>query len=436
VVTRHVARRRVEPIPGPFAVTLQLPGSKSIANRALVCAALASGRSTLANVPDGDDTIAMIDALKRLGVGVEVADRVATVDGAGGHLAPGPLTLDAHLAGTTSRFLTALAVLGPGPYLIDGAPSLRARPMAPLHDALATLGARVTPLGEVGHLPVEIDRAGARGGALSLPGDVSSQFLTALMLVGPLLSGGLDVRLTTLLVSRPYVELTAAVMRAFGIDRVELGVDRVHVPPGAYRAATLTIEPDASSAAYFAAAAATGPPGTVVHLAGLGGDSAQADARFLDVLASMGAEVDRSGTVTTVRRGTSLRGVDVDLAACSDAVPTLGIVAALADGPTRIRGVGFVRAKESDRIGALATELRRCGAVVDEHADGLTIHPRELHGATVRTYDDHRMAMAFGVLGLTVPGIVVEDPAVVAKSFPGFWDALAALRRAVGSTSR
>jgi 3-phosphoshikimate 1-carboxyvinyltransferase len=436
VATRQGPRRRVAPVTGPFAVTLHLPGSKSIANRALVCAALASGRSTLANLPDGDDTIAMIDALRRLGIGVEVAGPAATVEGGRGHLASGPLTLDAHLAGTTSRFLTAVAVLGPGPYRIDGAPPLRARPMAPLHDALATLGARVTPLAEAGHLPVEIERAAVRGGALALPGDVSSQFVTALMLVGPLLSGGLDVRLTTRLVSRPYVELTAAVMRAFGIDRVEVGDERVRVPPGAYQPATLTIEPDASSASYFAAAAATGPPGSVVRLAGLGDDSAQADARFLDVLAAMGAEVERKRSVTAVRRGTELRGVDVDLSACSDAVPTLGVVAALADGPTRIRGVGFVRAKESDRIGALATELRRCGVLVDEHADGLTIRPADVHGATVRTYDDHRMAMAFAVLGLSVPGIVVEDPAVVAKSYPGFWDDLTAVRRAVGSTLR
>jgi 3-phosphoshikimate 1-carboxyvinyltransferase len=423
-------------VTGPFSATVALPGSKSIANRALVCAALGSGRSTLGNVPDGDDTMAMIAGLRTLGIDITLDERAAVVDGRAGRMAPGPRTLDAHLAGTTSRFLTAVAALGPGPYRVDGAPPLRSRPMGPLHAALAALGAKVRPVGREGHLPVDVERAGLHGGQVALPGEVSSQFLTALMLVAPLLEGGLEIRLTSPLVSRPYAELTAAVMRTFGLHGVDVGDERVRVPAGESRATSLVVEPDASSAAYFAAAAASGPRGSVVHVPGLGVTSVQADARFLDVLAEMGAGVERHREATTVRRGVTLRGVDADLSDCSDSVPTLAVVAALADGPTRIRGVGFVRAKESDRIGALATELRRCGADVDEHDDGLTIRPEPLHGATVRTYDDHRLAMAFAVLGLRVDGITIEDPGVVAKSFPGFWDAIAVLRGAIGSTPR
>jgi 3-phosphoshikimate 1-carboxyvinyltransferase len=417
----------IEPLVAPFAATVALPGSKSVANRALVCAALAEGSSRLENLPAGDDTVAMVAGLRALGVEIALAGAAADVTGSGGALAPGPVEIDARLAGTTSRFLTAVAVLGPGPYRIDGAPPLRSRPMAPLHDALRGLGAAVRPLDRAGHLPVEVSRGYLRGGRAALAGHVSSQFLTALMLVGPLLDGGLDIQLTSELVSRPYAELTAAVMRAFGAA-ADVGATAVRVSPGGYRATALVIEPDASSASYLAAAAATGPEGSVVHLAGLGAASPQADVRFIDVLAEMGAIVERDARTTTVRRGDVLHGVDVDLSGFSDSVPTLAAVAALANGPTRIRGVGFVRAKESDRIGTLATELRRCGVDVDEHGDGMTIRPASLHGAALHTHDDHRLAMSFAVLGLRVPGITIDDPAVVSKSFPGFWDVLASLR--------
>jgi 3-phosphoshikimate 1-carboxyvinyltransferase len=425
--------RAVEPLGGPFAATVAVPGSKSIANRALVCAALAEGTSHLTNLPDGDDTVAMAAGLRALGADVDVADASATISAR--PLARGAGAVDARLAGTTSRFLTAVAALGAGPSRIDGAAPLRRRPMGPLHDALRALGARVTPEGEPGRLPVTVEGP-VGGGRVDLPGDVSSQFLTALMLIGPCLAGGVEVRLTTPLVSRPYVELTAAVMRAFGVAGVEVGARLVRVPPARYRAATLAVEADAASASYLAAAATIAPAGSVVHLPGLGAESIQPDAAFLAVLARMGAAVERREDATSVRCGDVLWGIDADLSGCSDAVPTLAVIAAVADGSTRIRGVEFVRAKESDRIGALAAELRRCGAAADEHDDGLTVHPRPLHGATIRTHHDHRLAMAFGVLGLRVPGIAVEDPTVVTKSFPGFWDALASVRRAVGSIPR
>jgi 3-phosphoshikimate 1-carboxyvinyltransferase len=423
------AARAVDVVTEPFTAAVLLPGSKSIANRAIACAAMATGRSRLTHVPDGDDTVAMVAGLRALGVPIEADGPAVFVTGRGGHLADGPADVDARLAGTTSRFVTALAALGPGPVRVDGAPPLRTRPMGPLHDALTALGARITPVGEPGRLPVIVAGGALRGGHLVLRGDVSSQFVTALMLIAPCLPGGLEIEVSSPLVSRPYVELTAAVLAAFGVPDVDLGSARIVVPEATYWANDLTIEPDASSATYIAAAAALGRAGSRVHLRGLGPDSVQPDARFFALLAAMGARVERHDDGTWVEGTGRLRGIDADLSGCSDAVPTLAVLAATGEGPTRVRGVGFIRAKESDRIGALATELRRCGAVVDEHDDGLTVHPAVLRGGRVQTYDDHRLAMAFAVLGRRVPGITIEDPDVVAKSFPGFWEVIDQLRQ-------
>jgi 3-phosphoshikimate 1-carboxyvinyltransferase len=408
---------------GPVDAVVRVPGSKSIANRALVCATLASGESRLAGLPAGDDTVAMVDALRALGIAIDVTGDAAVVAGCDGRPGPARGVLHARLAGTTSRFLTAVAALAAGAVTIDGDPPLRRRPMAPLHDALVALGARVTPLGEPGHLPVEV--AGPlHGGAVLLPGDVSSQYVTALMLVGPYVPGGIQIRLTSDLVSRPYVAITAAVMASFGVGDVRVGVDRIDVPAGTYVGTRLAIEPDASSASYpFAVAALVG--GTV-RVDGLGAHAVQGDARFADLLAAMGCAVRRDETGTTVSRDVSvpLRGIDVDMADVSDLVPTVAVVAATATTPTRIRGVGFIRSKESDRLGDLATELARTGAAVTETVDGLEIEPAVLHGARLTTHDDHRLAMAFGALGTAVAGIVVETPDVVSKSWPGYWAAL------------
>lgn len=418
---------------------MRVPGSKSITNRALVCAALASGRTTLANVGFSDDTEAMLDCVARLGADVRLDRDAATVYviGTTGVVAPGPIELDTRLAGTTSRFVTALAALGRGRYRIDGAAPLRTRPMGPLHDALVELGASVDPEGEPGHVPVVIDTAGLTGGRLAMPGDVSSQFVTALLLVGPATAQGIDIELTTDLVSRPYLDMTAAVMGWFGIDDVLVEERRVAVRPGRYRRTERAVEPDASSAAYLWAAAAIA--GGRVAVPGLNGASLQGDVGFAGVLARMGAQVDdRSdpdgGTMTELRGTGVLRGIEVDLSDLSDTVPTLAAVAAFADGPTRITGVGFIRAKESDRIGALVGELWRCGVEADEEPDGLVVRPGPdgPHGARIRTFGDHRIAMAFALIGLRVPGIEIEDPAVVGKSFPGFWDALDALRATTG----
>lgn len=420
---------RVQPLDGPLAADVVVPGSKSIANRALVCAALADGVSVLRGIAPGDDTAAMLDCLAALGVACEFADTaggdIVEVRGVGGHFPAGPATLHARLAGTTSRFVTALAALAEGPVVIDGDEPLRRRPMAPLHDALVALGAGVRPLGTPGHLPVEV-RGGARVAAsseLSIRGDVSSQYITALMLVAPLLPGGVIITLTTELVSRSYVAITAAVMRAFGAEGVVVGEHRIVVPPSRYRAVDYAVEPDASSASYPLAAAAVA--GGTVHVPGLTSDSLQGDARFAEVLGEMGCEVVQNSVGTTVARTGPLRGIDIDMVDISDLVPTLAVVAPFATTPTTIRGVGFIRAKESDRIGDLCRELRAAGIRATETDDGLVVEPGwPAAPVVVHTHHDHRLAMSLALFGLVSDGVEIDDPGVVTKSWPDYWQML------------
>ncbi len=418
------APRRITPARGPVDALVHVPGSKSIANRALVCAALADGTSTVRGSAPGDDTAAMIDCLRAFGLHVEVDSDIVVVRGGGGELPPGPVVLPTRLAGTTSRFVTALAALGAGPYTVDGEPPLRRRPMLPLHEALVAMGATVTPVATPGHLPVSV--AGPpTSGVAAIAGDVSSQYVTALMLIGPYLPGGLDLRLTSELVSRPYVAITAGVMETFGIHGIEITARSVSVPPGRYAAIDFVVEPDASSASYPLAVAAL--VGGSIGVAGLGASSMQGDRRFADLLGAMGCRVQWTDHSVRVERspGAPITGIDVDMAEVSDLVPTLAVVAATATTPTRIRGVGFIRAKESDRLGDLALELQKLGADVNPTADGLEIRPVDgLRGARLGTHHDHRLAMAFGVLGTAVGGVEVEDPSVVSKSWPDFWQLL------------
>jgi len=415
--------RRVTRLSGPVDARVSVPGSKSIANRVLVCAALADGHSEISNVPDGDDTQAMLACLSELGLDVRLDRDRVTMLGTGTAWAPGGKTLFAGLAGTTSRFVTALAALRSSPTTIDGHPPLRSRPFGPLHDALRGLGVEVSQGGSYGSLPATITGP-PTAGRVEVRGDVSSQYVTALMLIGPYLPGGLDLVLTTALISRPYVELTASVMGWFGVDDVEIGETTIRVGAGAYAPHDVAVEPDASSASYpLAVAALCGGSVTVPDL-GLG--ALQGDARFADLLASMGCQVLRSDEHVTVTGADELQGIDLDMSDISDLVPTMAVVAAFAASPTRIRGVGFIREKESDRLGDLSTELRKAGVDVDETSDGLEIRPSQprMHAAQLGTHHDHRLAMAFGVLGSAVGGIAVEDPDVVSKSWPGYWTML------------
>ena len=417
----------IVPLDGPLDARVRVPGSKSITNRALVCAALAGGESSLAGVLVADDTLAMVEALRLLDVEVALDEETATavVRGTGGRLPARAVTVDARQSGTTARFLAPLLALGAGPYRLEGSPQLRARPMGPTFDALTALGARVEPAGEPGRLPAMVVGGGLRGGEVSLSGDVSSQFLSGLLLVAPLLAEGLVVRLTTSLVSRPYLDLTASTMRSFGAT-VEQPDDRtVAVAPGGYLPRSFDVEPDASAASYFFAAAAI--CGGRVRVEGLGAGSAQGDLGFVEVLRRMGAAVEVGSGSTEVTGSGRLRGIDVDLRDLSDTAQTLAAVAVFADGPTRVSGVGFIRRKETDRIAAVVTELRRCGIEAVDEADGFVVHPGTPRPTSVRTYDDHRMAMSFALLGLRAPGIVIEDPACVSKTYPHYFEDLARL---------
>ncbi|CAN5555551.1 3-phosphoshikimate 1-carboxyvinyltransferase [soil metagenome] len=411
----------------PVEAVVAVPPSKSIMNRALVCAALADGQTTIEGVAPGDDTIAMIGCLGALGVRVAVTDDdTVEVTGIGGAIEAAPVTLHAGLAGTTARFVTAVAALGHQPYTVDGNGPLRRRPMGPLHEALVALGAEVEHHGAPGCLPVTITGPANAGLPLLLPGDVSSQYVSALMMIGPYLPDGLDLHVTTPLVSAPYVWITAAVMRSFGCASVGVHEERaVSVATGRYDAGVhYAVEPDASSASYPLALAAV--RGGTVKVPGLGRQSIQGDVEFVQILEEMGCEVRRDDDGIRLSRDPErpLEGIDVDLRDMSDLVPTLAVVAATASSTTVISGVGFIRHKESDRVGDLATELAKTGARVYEQPDGIIIEPSLLHGAALNTHDDHRLAMAFGVLGAVVEGIDIDDADVVSKTWPDYWETL------------
>jgi len=418
----------VEPLADPPDVAVSVPGSKSLTNRSLVVAALAFGTSRIQGALFADDTEAMLDCLARLRVQVVADPGAATIEvvGRDGAVPDGSYELDARLSGTTSRFLLPVLALGPGRYRLDGAEPLRGRPMADALGALGALGATVEHHGSPGHLPVTISGGPVRGAEVAVPGNASSQFLSGLLLAAPAMGRGLRVDLTTELVSRPYVDMTLATMVAFGVD-VERPDDATFVVrPGRYRGGTVAIEPDASSASYFFAAAAM--CGGRVRVNGLGSDSVQGDLAFLEVLERMGARVERGAESVTVTGHGRLVGGEFDLSAISDTAQTLAVVAVFASGPTRVTGIGFIRRKETDRLAAVVTELRRCGIAAEEELDGFVIHPGTPRPTEVQTYHDHRMAMSFALLGLRVPGIVITDAGCVAKTFPDFFSTLDQLR--------
>jgi 3-phosphoshikimate 1-carboxyvinyltransferase len=413
----------------PLDATVRVPGSKSITNRALLAAALADGRSELLGALHSDDTRYMAVALNALGVTVESdeANGRFLIDGSGGIFAVSDADLFVGNAGTAMRFLSAALPLGKGRYRIDGVPRMRQRPIAPLLAALNDLGADVRSELGTGCPPIVVHAAGLRGGQTRMAGDLSSQYFSALLLAAPYAREGVAVEVVGDLVSKPYLPMTAAVMAAFGVS-AEIDTEtwrQFNVRPGQhYTGRVFRVEPDASNASYFFAAAAV--TGGRVRVEGLGADSMQGDLRFVEVLRAMGAEVEIGVDFTEVRGPANgdLRGVDLDLGPISDTAQTLAAIAPFASGPTTIRGVAHARLKETDRVSALATELRRLGQEVDEFPDGLRITPRAIRPAAIDTYDDHRMAMSFAVAALRAPGLRLRDPGCVAKTFPEFFAVL------------
>ncbi len=412
---------------GALDAVATVPGSKSIAHRALVCAALARGDSTIKGLPDGDDTQAMLQALMMLGATFSLDGADAHIQGSIDLNRTDAITVDANLAGTTARFLTAVGALRRGPITVTGNESLRSRPMKDLHLALEQLGASVSWQNEKYCLPVTVQRGGSYSHSVQVAADTSSQFVTSLMLIAPMFEHGLTIELTGNIISLPYIAMSASVMKSFGAN-VRIADNRIIViGGGGYVGCQFAVEPDASSASYPLAAAAV--LGGRVRVEGMRSDMLQGDGRFVDVLQQMGCDISEDNTGITVGRDAnkSLQGVDIDMSEISDLVPTLAIVAMFAKTPTRIRNVGFIRNKESDRIGDLAREMRGLGANVVEYEDGLEISPQALHGGTCDTHHDHRIAMAFGVAGLKLPGVIIDQPSVVSKSWPQFWEMLEAL---------
>ncbi|MCA1784200.1 MAG: 3-phosphoshikimate 1-carboxyvinyltransferase [Intrasporangiaceae bacterium] len=409
-------------------IDLEVPGSKSVTNRALIAAVLARGRSRLSGLLLADDTRAMLAALTELGFAIDVdpSGPTAIVTGGAGGVPVGSARVDVRLSGTTARFVAPLLALAEGTFELDGGEPFRARPMGPVLEALRTLGAQVDDLGRPGHLPVRVSSEGIRGRAIRVAGDTSSQFLSGLLLVAPACPEGLEIELTTELVSDRYVELTIATMADFGARVERPSERRFVVPPTGYDAADTAIEPDASAASYLLAAAAI--TGGRVRVRGLTAAARQGDAGFARVLQRMGAHVTIDGRGTEVRGTGRLQGIEVDLGAMSDTAQTLAAVAVFAEGPTRVTGIGFIRAKETDRIHAVVTELQRCGIRAEAEPDGFLIHPGTPRPAVISTYDDHRMAMSFALLGLRSPGLRIADPGCVAKTFPTYFSVLEHLR--------
>ncbi|MFG2117724.1 3-phosphoshikimate 1-carboxyvinyltransferase [Streptomyces sp. NPDC048710] len=404
---------------------VDIPGSKSITARALFLAAAADGVSTLVRPLRSDDTEGFAEGLVRLGYRVGRTPDAWQVDGR----PQGPALAEADVycrdGATTARFLPTLAAAGHGTYRFDASPQMRRRPLGPLTRALRDLGVDLRHEEAEGHHPLTVRAAGVEGGEVVLDAGQSSQYLTALLLLGPLTRGGLRIRVTDL-VSVPYVEITLAMMRAFGVEVVRDG-QVFEVPAGGYRATTYAIEPDASTASYFFAAAAV-TPGREVTVPGLGSAALQGDLRFVEVLRRMGAEVDVAADRTTVRGTGVLRGLTVNMRDISDTMPTLAAIAPFASGPVRIEDVANTRVKECDRLEACAENLRRLGVDVATGPDWIEIRPgTPLPDVGIKSYGDHRIVMSFAVTALRTPGLTYDDPGCVRKTFPGFHEAFAAL---------
>jgi 3-phosphoshikimate 1-carboxyvinyltransferase len=419
----------VLPLDRPPHAAVSVPGSKSQTNRALLLAALADGRSTLSGALFSDDSGVFVDSLRRLGFTVGTDEAAATIEvtGLAGRIPAAEAELYVGNAGTAARFLTAFLSLGHGSYLLDGTPRMRQRPIGELLDALRELGADLEPVQDNGCLPVRVRAAGLRGGDVTVDASRSGQFLSALLMVASYADRDVAVRLAGPVASPPYIAMTLSMMAQWGIEIEQLDQDSYLARAGGrYQARAYDVPPEASGASYFLAAAAI--TGGTVCVRNLGLAVEQGDLGFLEVLERMGCRVRREGTDIEVTGPERLSGIDLDLNAMSDMTMTLAAIAPFADGPVIIRNVGHIREQESDRLAATAAELRRLGAQVDEWADGLAIKPSALHGANVHTYDDHRMAMAFALPGLVVPGVRIENPGCVAKTFPDYFARLESLR--------
>jgi 3-phosphoshikimate 1-carboxyvinyltransferase len=406
-----------------------LPGSKSISNRTLLLAALARGTTTLTGLLESDDTAVMLAALRALGIDWrERGELVYDVPGAGGAFPVKHADLHLGLSGLSMRTLVAALAFSQGHYRADGVPRMRERPIGDLVDALRPLGADIRYEMSDGFPPLAIGPGAPRAAPVRIRGDVSSQFLTGLLQALPLLAADVTVTVEGELISRPYVGITLNLMRRFGVDVERIDDATYRVPAsGGYRSpGTLAVEGDASGASYFLAAGALG--GGPVRVTGVGRDSIQGDVAFADELARRGADVQFGPDWIEARASGTLRGGTIDCLAIPDAAMTLAITALFADAPTLLTGIGSWRVKETDRLAAMATELRKLGADIDEGPDWLRVTPpTRFTPATIATYDDHRMAMCFALASLAGVPVTIDDPDCVRKTYPDYFVALSRL---------
>ncbi len=431
--------KTITPITHPLNASVRVPGSKSLTNRALLIAALAEGKTTLTNALFSDDSHYFANALKELGFDIQLDEKnkMMTVVGLGGKIPASNAELFIGNAGTAARFLTAFLTLGNGEYILDGEPRMRERPIGDLVNALAQFGASVSSA--TSHVsrntqraklcpPLQINSSGLNGGKTKIAGNISSQYLSALLMIAPYAKNPVEIELSTELNSKPYIDMTLSIMRDFGVDVKRNGYKSFRIEPNTYSPITnYSIESDASAASYFFAAPAI--CGGTVRVENISRKSVQGDIDFLDVLAEMGCTVEERDNSILVTHRSSLRGVDVDMRHISDTAQTLAVIAPFASSPTQIRGIASARVKETDRVSAVCVELQRLGVKVDEFEDGMKIYPCEkIQPSSIKTYNDHRMAMAFSLIGLRAEGVQIENPDCVSKTFPNYFDVLDELR--------
>ena len=418
---------QIIPVSHPLSASVRVPGSKSLTNRALLIASLAKGRTRLSNALFSDDSRYFAAALQALGFDVQLSEseHQMTVTGMGGIIPAAKAELFIGNAGTAARFLSAFLTLGNGEYILDGEPRMRERPIGDLAASLSQLGARLETTNDCP--PVRIIASGLPGGKTAIAGDISSQFLSALLMVAPYARQPVEVTLTTELNSKPYVDMTIAVMKDFGVEVERDGWGYFSIHPASYAPIPdYPVESDASAASYFFAAPAI--CGGTVRVENISRRSVQGDIAFLDLLREMGCFISEGDHSIAVSGTSELNGIEADMRDIPDTAQTLAVIAPFASSPTRIRGIASARVKETDRVHATCVELDRLGVRVEEHADGMTIHPcQNFKPAHIQTYNDHRMAMSFSLTGLRVDGVTIGNPGCVSKTFPDFFEVLASL---------
>lgn len=428
-----MSQYEVKTINHPLDCAVEVPGSKSITNRALLMAALAKGKSVLNGVLFSNDSRHFLTSLISLGYVIEVneVENYVAINGHGADIPKKSAEIDVGSAGTAARFLTAMLALSDGEYIINASEQMKKRPMLPLFEALTAMGAEFTFIEKNGHLPVKVKGAAFNGGVPASQVDIdiseSTQFLSALLMVAPMLENGLKINITSKKTEGSYIKITTKMMHQFGCDTLHEG-SVYEIPAGQkYLSETYHIEPDVSAACYFYAAAAL--TGGHVLVKNVHSTSMQGDMKFLDVLKQMGCVIreEREGIYVTGPENGQYSGVDVDMNDFSDQTMTLAAIAPFAKTPTYIKNIGHIRLQESDRIHAIVTELTRVGINVEEERDAIRIHPGTPHGAVIQTYDDHRMAMAFALIGLKCEGIVIDNCECCGKTFENYFSVLDSL---------